>query len=215
VSLNNIKISKTDTAKFLGVIIDKNLSWKDHINYIKGKISKNTGIIRRLKYRLPEKTLNTLYNSLVLPYLNYCNIVWASNKPTRLQSLLLLQKRSMRAITNSPYNTHTRPLFSKLKQLTVFDLNKLAVATFMFRHHNHCLPNYFSNYFCVNSSIHDHFTRNSSKLHISFARTDVKKFQIRICGPKLWNYIDPGLIKNSRNWQSFKKNYKNTLLLNY
>ena len=90
--LENINISRTNTAKFLGVIIDETLSWKNHINNIKGKISKNIGIIKRLKYKLPEKTLNTLYNTLVFPYFNYCNIIWANNKPTRLKSLLVLQK---------------------------------------------------------------------------------------------------------------------------
>ena len=113
--LDNIKIMRSKTAKFLGVLIDENLSWKNHINYIKAKIAKNVGIIRRLKYLLPESTLNTLYNTLVLPYLNYCNIIWASNKPTRLQPLLLLQKRAVRSITRGSYNAHSLPLFFKPK----------------------------------------------------------------------------------------------------
>ena len=138
--LDNIKIMRSKTAKFVGVVIDENLSWKNHINYIKAKIAKNVGIIGRLKYLLSESTLNTLYNTLVLPYLNYCNIIWASNKPTRLQHLLLLQKRAVRSITRSSYNAHSLQLFFKLKQLTIFDLNKVLMATFMYRHQNHCLP---------------------------------------------------------------------------
>ena len=121
----------------------------------------------------------------------------------------------MRIITNSPYNAHALPLFSKLNQLTIYDLNKLSVVTFMYRYHNQCLPDIFSNYFCTNSSIHSHFTRNSNKLHISYARTDVMGFQIRICGPKLWNSVDPALIHNSRHWRHFKKHYRKYLLSNY
>ena len=117
--LDKTKISRTETAKFLGVVIDENLSWKHHINYIKGKIAKSVGILKRLKYRLPENTLNTLYNTLILPYLNYCNIIWVNNKPTRLQPLLMLQKCSMQIISHSSYNTHALPLFSQLNQLTV------------------------------------------------------------------------------------------------
>ena len=127
----------------------------------------------------------------------------------------MLQKRCMRLITNSPFNSHAAPLFSKLHQLTIFDLNKLLIATFMFRHHNHCLPGIFSNYFCTNSSIHDQFTRISSDLHITFARLDVRKLQLRTCGPKLWNSMDPALINNSRNWQIFKSRYKKQLLSKY
>ena len=121
----------------------------NHINYIENKIAKNVGIIKRVRYLLSEKTLNTLYNTLVLPYINYCNIIWANNKPTRLQPLLLLQKRCMRVITNSPYSSHSSPLFAKLNQLTITDINKVLIATFMYRYHSHCLPNIFVNYFCT------------------------------------------------------------------
>ena len=44
--LDNMKISRTETAKFLGVVIDENLSWKQHINYIEKKIAKSVGIIK-------------------------------------------------------------------------------------------------------------------------------------------------------------------------
>ena len=178
--LDNVNINRTEEAKFLGVIIDGNLSWKSHITYIRGKIAKNIGKMNRLKFRLSEKTLLSLYGTLVLPYLNYCNIIWASNKPSRINPLLLLQKRSVRIITNSAYTAHSKPLFFKLNQLTIFDINKLLIATFMFRCYTKCLPDIFSNYFCTNSSIHEHFTRGSNRLLISYARTDIMKSQIRI-----------------------------------
>ena len=88
-------------ADFLGVVIDENLSWASHIDYIKGKIAKNIGIIRRMQFCLPKLTLSTLYNTIVLPYLNYCNIIWANNKSSRLKPILLLQKKIIRIITNS------------------------------------------------------------------------------------------------------------------
>ena len=208
--LDNVEINRTEEAKFLGVIIDENLSWKSHITYIRGEISKNIGI-----FRLSEKTLLSLYGTLVLPYLNYCNIIWASNKPSRINPLLLLQKRSVRIITNSAYTAHSKPLFFKLNQLTIFDINKLLIATFMFRYHTKCLPDIFSNYFCTNSSIHEHFTRGSNRLHISYARTDIMKSQIRICGPTLWNSIDPAMVDNCTSWRGFKCRFKKILLTEY
>ena len=213
--LDNVNINRTNEAKFLGVIIDEHLSWKSHITYIKGKIAKNIGIMNRLKFLLSEKTLLSLYSMLVLPYLNYCNIIWASNKPSRINPLLLLQKRLVRIITNSSYIAHSKPLFFKLNQLTIFDINKLLIATFMFRYHTNCLPDVFSGYFCTNSSIHEHFTRTSKRLHISYARTNIMKSQIRICGPTLWNSIDPALVDSCTSWRGFKCRYKKILLTQY
>ena len=163
--LDNIKISRTETAKFLGVVIDENLSWASHKDYIKGKIAKNIGIIRRMQFCLPNSTLNTLYtlyNTLVLPYLNYCNIIWANNKSNRLKPILLLQKKIIRIIANSSYQSHSRPLFSLSKQLTISDLNKLLIATFMYRHYKNCLPSVFQGYFCMNSTLHGYSTRGSN-----------------------------------------------------
>ena len=41
-------------------------------------MSKNVGVLCKLRQVLPEKHLLMLYNSLILPYIHYCNITWAS-----------------------------------------------------------------------------------------------------------------------------------------
>ena len=131
--MENIEIIQTNTSKFLPVLIDDNLSWKKHIDYITKKVAKSVGIIKRIHYKLAINALKTLYNTLILPYLNYWNIIWAINNVTRLKPLLMQQKKDVRINTASPYNSHAFPLFAKLNQFTVFDLNQLATSTFMFR----------------------------------------------------------------------------------
>ena len=158
--MGNIEIGQTNTAKFLGIIIDSNLTWKPHTDNVTKKVAKSVGIIKRVRHCLPVDTLNTLYNTLILPYINYCNIIWARNKvtkinkyteqqqqSTRLHALFVLQKKIVRIITLSPYNSHALPLFKRLNQLTIYDINKLAVATFMYRYENNSLPQVFSGFF--------------------------------------------------------------------
>ena len=60
---------RKDQVKYLliGVIIDQHLSWKHHISYIALKISRNIGIISRLRHFVPLKTLLSIYNSLISP----------------------------------------------------------------------------------------------------------------------------------------------------
>ena len=91
-------------------------------------------------------------------------------------------------------------------------LNKLAVATFMYRYENNSLPQVFSGFFVATYTVHDHYTRSSSKLHILFARTTIMWNQLRVHGPKLWNSIDQGMIEGSKNWHSFKRKFKSHLL---
>ena len=69
--LDNTKLDRVTKTKFLGVIIDENLTWKNHIDGITRTISRNIGMVNKLKFFVPEPILRTLYCTLVLPYVNY------------------------------------------------------------------------------------------------------------------------------------------------
>jgi len=75
IMLNGIVLEQVKCAKFLGVYIDEHLSWDNHIQEVACKVSRNVGILRKLKFTLPQTCLLLLYNSLVLPYLHYCSII--------------------------------------------------------------------------------------------------------------------------------------------
>ena len=111
---SNTPIALVQELKFLGIIIHENLSWKPHITSICDKVAKVIGILSKLKRYLPSVTLKTLYNSLFLPYINHCNLIWASTYASYLEPLYLLQKKAIRIITFSPPRTRSKPLFSKL-----------------------------------------------------------------------------------------------------
>ena len=84
-------ISRVASINFLGVIIDDRLSWKNHINHIHGKISISIGMLYKLRVLLPKKTLFMLYNALVLPYLDFCNLIWLGATEHDLNRLTALQ----------------------------------------------------------------------------------------------------------------------------
>ena len=62
----------------------------------------------------------TLYYTLIYPYIVYCNCAWSSTYVSNLNRIYYLQKRAVRAITNSDYRAHSAPLFSKLGILDIF-----------------------------------------------------------------------------------------------
>ena len=94
-----------------------------------------------------------LYYTLIYPYITYCNSTWSSTYVSNLNRIYYLQKRAVRAVTNSEYRAHTAPLFSKLKILDIFQINTLDIAKFMFRYHNNLLPPLFFNLFMTVKSI--------------------------------------------------------------
>ena len=55
----------------LGLIIDSKLNWKAHLSAIGTKISRVIGLLHKLKHILPKQVLHSIYNSLIMPHLNY------------------------------------------------------------------------------------------------------------------------------------------------
>ena len=94
-------------TKFLGVLIDENLTWIEHITEIEKKVSKSIGILYRARDILTSNDLYLLYCSLVLPYLQYCVIIWGHNYKSRLIKIIKLQEKAIRIATHSTYDTHT------------------------------------------------------------------------------------------------------------
>ena len=70
ISIENRDIERVYKTKFLGVVIDSKLNWRCHIDYIANRISKNIGIIVKVKTILNLKTAKNLYYSFIYPYLN-------------------------------------------------------------------------------------------------------------------------------------------------
>ena len=78
IQINKQIIEQVNNAKFLGLILDKELTWKQHIKLVETKISKMSGILVRARRYISISTLKTIYNALIHPYLTYCNTLWVS-----------------------------------------------------------------------------------------------------------------------------------------
>jgi len=187
--IDGININQVNNTKFLGLYIGESLTWVNHITHIPSKISKNIGIIKRLSKIVPHHILNTLFNTLTTPYLNYCKIIWASNYLGRLKPLEVLQKRIIRIICNADRQASTCSLFKQLNLLKLHDINILKIAQFMYKYHHCLLPTVFNDYFVLHSNVHEHNTRSSAKnkYHLPSMATNIHKFSITFSGPTIWN----------------------------
>ena len=100
---NNTVLEQKSECKFLGIIVDNEISWKPHINHILSKVNKTTALLRFLKYIFPKHILKTLYMTLIYPYFNYCNIIWGAADSTAIEPLVLLQKKVIRIINGTNF----------------------------------------------------------------------------------------------------------------
>ena len=141
-------------------------------------MAKNVSVMNRVRHALTSSALYSLYCTIVMPYLTYCCEVWANNYKTRIQSLIILQKRAIIICLNTNYKCHTKPLFYQLRSLTVFDTIDLSSLVFMYKAFHNLLPTNEMSYFQKVNDSHNHNTRkNTFSFKVRYRRTSQKSFQ--------------------------------------
>ena len=209
--LDDRLITQKKQIKFLGVLLDENLSWKPHINYVCKKVSKSIGVIYRARFNLSKSTKLSLYYTLIYPYLIYCNTILSSTYVSNLKRLQILQKRIVRLLTSSSFLAHTAPLFKKLKILDINRINSFCTGLFMYSYHNKLLPPPFLNLFSTSNQFHNYNTRNADTYRSHACRTNIKQFTMLSRGPKLWNSL-PDTVKNAGKLNCFRNRIRKYLL---
>lgn len=210
----DVPLERMITTKFLGIQIDQNITWKEHVDQVIKTCSRNVGIINKLKHILPTSALYTLYCSLIMPYMNYGILAWGNACSVYINRLFKVQKRALRIISNSHYRSSTNPLLIKFDVLSVKDMYNLELGTFMFKFNNNLLPNTFDDLFTKQSDIHVIDTRHKDQFRLPLTKKVFCEKSIRFTGIRLWNGID-STIKESLNVKHFRSAFKSHLMKCY
>ncbi len=159
-NIENIANDQVSDFNFLRLTINEHLNWKSHTDKLSNKISKTMGVLHKLKHFVPLNAKVMIYNSLILSHLNYCVVAW----DYRCERITKLQKRIIRILSISKYNTHTQPIFKILSLLKVNDILKLQELKFHYIYENNLLPHYLQNVL-FKPYIHSDETRSQGKIH--------------------------------------------------
>ena len=154
-NIDRMHIEQVTEFNFLGLIIDSNLNWKAHLNAISTKISRIIGLLHKLKYIFPKQVLHSIYNSLIMPHLNYSLLAWG----IKSHKIEQLQKKAIRVLYSKSPLAHTEPLFIKMNQPKLSDLYTCQLLKLYYRLYRNKLPRYFDN-FLPEFGIHNHTLRN-------------------------------------------------------
>jgi hypothetical protein len=91
--LNDDKIKSVNSTKFLGLVIDNKLEWKEHIHICRNKIASGIYAMNSSKNTLSTALLKTVYNSLIQPYLTYGLLLWGSTYTSYTHVIAIMQKK--------------------------------------------------------------------------------------------------------------------------
>ena len=147
-NINGFTIERESSIKFLGVWIDENLTWRDHIHTVENKIAKNIGLLYQGKHYLDDNCLKQIYFAYIYAYLNYANIALASTHKTKLKKVQSKQKHALRIIFNQSKTSPSEAL-SQLKCTKFYQISVFQSVQFMYKIKNKNNTHIFLNFFGV------------------------------------------------------------------
>ena len=100
-SMENHQISEVDSHKHLGLYFSHDCTWHQHINHITVKAWTRINIMRKLKFKLDRKSLETIYTAFIRPLIEYGDIIWDNCSQYEKDELEKIQNEAARIATGA------------------------------------------------------------------------------------------------------------------
>ena len=206
VSLNDLPLENVTSKQLLGVTMNHNLSWEDHINTTVSKINRSIALLRRIKRYLPLQTRKLFFDAHILPHMDYCSIVWGGSP--HVKKINLTQKRAARVILDITDNRYpSKNMFLTLNWMPIEDRIKYRKAIMVYKSLNYLCPNYMTNMFRFVRQVHTKTTRSSSANDLYLPPGKHKQIYTNTFGyssVKIWNTLSSN-IRKSVSLNDFKR----------
>ena len=215
--INQITIKESNKIKYLGVLLDRNLSWNFHISELCKKLSRAVGMLYKMKNLCSTTTLRSLYFSLFHSHLTYGLLVWGLAKTSLTNKIFLLQKSAIQVIAKSDFLAHTDPLFHSLKIPKFADQYLLNLASTMWDYDKGSIPKSLNS--CFKKPMHSYNTRFVTQNKISPCLYNSTKFgmhSFRNEGTNILNLLkDTKLFTQAKTKKEFNIKLKNEIINSY
>ena len=99
--MDQTQIEEATFHKHLGVVLSNDCTWHEHLEYIKSKAWTRINIMRKLKYKLDRRSLQTIYFSFIRPVSEYSNVVWDNCTLYEVNELEKIQIEAARIVTGA------------------------------------------------------------------------------------------------------------------
>ena len=203
VKINNVHLQRVENIKYLGIIIDQNLNFKQHVKYIQNKMSKKVYFLNRVSKHLSSYAKLIVYKTIIMPQIDYCASILLNIPKYMLQQVQIIQNRAMRKILNCNKYTPVKLMLNVIDDINVQQRIIYKSLEFIFKIRIKALPEYlYENLNFVRDS-HKHDTRNKDNYVVSRFNTTVRKNSLFIKGIELFNKL-PKNIKECTNLKEFK-----------
>ena len=204
VQISGKLIQCKEAVKYLGVIIDQELKWNDHIEYLCKRISKLVNFLGRLRVFINEHNLKLIYRTIILPLFDYADVVYDSSNLKYTDRLQKLQNRAGRIILGiNPYkHISNHELHQLLNWESLKSRRVKHTVSLVYKSLNNLSAPYMQNSFQFVS--HPYNLRSDGNLSLPKPHTDYCKRMFSYRGASSFNNL-PRDAKSSISYSLFLK----------
>ena len=202
----------------MGVLIDDRLNFKAQTSEVGKKLGKLQGIFYSLSSLVPQRTLLTLYNSLVYPVIIQSVIIWGGVRENNLRNIKIGLNKILRHILRVKCDENNVPLMStnemykSLHLLKFDDIYKFFLLKFIhYAFYQNC--DIFRKYFSHLLPAHNYRTRGST-IHLPLVRIEVEKQATIFQCCKVINEV-PDYLLEPQSPGVLRRRYKNWVISEY
>ena len=199
-TLHQKTIKRVSTFKYLGVLLDEQLSWKEHTEVVSKKVCKRLGLLSRIRACLTIEASKCVYNSIVQPLFDYADTAWGELSIGCSQELQRLQNRAARIVVKRNTSKNT---FGLLNWVNLNSRRNIHKCILVYKCINNMVPEYLCSYFLRNSNFHNYNTRRRHDLHIPKPNRNLGKRTFRYSATVCFNTL-PDQIKACTSLNIFK-----------
>ena len=168
------------------MLIDDKIAWRSHIDKLNKKVASGIGAIKRIRHLVLHRTLHSIYQALVQPHFNYCNLFWGNCGVTLQDKLQQLQNREARVLTYSNYDADVKKLFELLGWKSLVSQRQIEKAIMVFKSPPGLAPEYLCSKFVYRPSgycLRDSVNKvNVPQPHTNYYKNSFSYIVGRFCG---------------------------------
>lgn len=200
VNLGNFSIFTQKNVSFLGLTIDSNLNWKEHITILKKRLHSAIFSIRTLSRVVSLKSLLTVYHAYFESIMSYGLMFWGDSSQST--EVFILQKKVIRLMAKVPNRSSCRNCFKNLKVLTMYSQFIFQLAVMVKQNLKTFMESQVS---------HNYITRYKNVIKPVTHNLRMYEKSPQYMGPKVFNKLPPDF-HSINNIEHFKKELKKWLL---
>lgn len=210
IKISNNNIECVEQIKYLGVIVDNKLSFNAHADFICSKISKKINFLYRIRKRISTKCAINIYNSIILPHIDYCSSILYLCSSGKIDNIQILQNRAMRCVLKCGLRTHIVDMLNELKWMSIVQRLKFNALIFIFKLKNGLFPIYLQRNLQYVGSYYN--LRNVGNFRLPLYRRTSSQNNILYKGMQLFNNLDV-TTKMETNIIRFKKQIEQHIVI--